>query len=690
LRRNHPRKQAFHARNNLAGLSFIVVLIGLFAAGCSPRSTPTATPAAFADKNARMYQMYFDSSADPAVNELQARRFMGHIRMADLEALIGENGTLVRDESCRFLGGPVLDEVGRTWYATQSPDLVGANLVSISPDGTKSSAFDLDGDRMVDILDIQLPDGRRASVIAEAVGLDPFLEWLKGNDPFCNADLMKGLDLPDLACTDTGGSAGGSGSGAASAGFADPADSICAGYSGGPASSFLANSPTQSWSVGVGEVTTWRSPDGALRIEESTDYFDARTGEFEGTNKYITEYNPSNDSLVEIHESVSYRGYGTRTITVTESDGTRTTRTETFRVARDDAGQPGYDEALASPASPGAPTEEEEAEQEREENESAGTETDATQGEPGPEGDDSVIAEFCARRENYLSGVEQAVQHDPSAISISCGDLVGAPTPNCKILEWARPEDWRTILEPPSDNSCDAFDDPEKQCEGSGVEDRIRKFLGETAELWSLDTPDITLCSPLACDPANQAALRSYTSGEANIACPAVAEAPVATDTPAVDLRCDLLKGMDVGLVTLDWQPGQPLSFYNRMPGGVPGLEKAIEGDDDLVQYSARWGDYRTEACKFIPGYPERLYCDIQLPSEYGGSLRPFELYVSGCEQPIFSNARAEVPGYVGQAQPAGPGPGGGQGGVCTLTNASCALQGLVLDSANCQCIVFQ
>jgi hypothetical protein len=140
---------------------------------------------------------------------------------------------------------------------------------------------------------------------------------------------------------------------------------------------------------------------------------------------------------------------------------------------------------------------------------------------------------------------------------------------------------------------------------------------------------------------------------------------------------------MDIGFVTLDWQPGQPMTLYTSMPGGVPGLETPIEGDDQPVLYTAMWGDSSTEACEFIPGYPGRLYCTMAIPADYAGSVRPFELYLSGCESPIYYNPRAEVPGGAGSS-------GGSAGGACTLTQSDCTSQGLVLDSANCQCIVFQ
>jgi hypothetical protein len=133
--------------------------------------------------------------------------------------------------------------------------------------------------------------------------------------------------------------------------------------------------------------------------------------------------------------------------------------------------------------------------------------------------------------------------------------------------------------------------------------------------------------------------------------------------------HCSLFDGSKFSLVVLDWQAGQPLTFYIKMPEGVPGLEKPIPGDNGPWDYSVNFGAYKTEDCSVEPGYPERLYCSINLPIDYENSSQALELYVSGCDVPVYQNPFANVPAIAGQ--PTLVGAGGGSS--CTLTcPASC------------------
>ncbi len=129
--------------------------------------------------------------------------------------------------------------------------------------------------------------------------------------------------------------------------------------------------------------------------------------------------------------------------------------------------------------------------------------------------------------------------------------------------------------------------------------------------------------------------------------------APAPTIEYQTESRCALFDGLDMSVVYLDWMPGAPLTFYVRMPGGVPGLENEIPGDSDSWEYSATIGDYSTQNCRF-EGYEERLYCSLSLPSGYSDAVRPLTLRVNGCDSAIYSDQAAYLPGIE---------KGGGEGG---------------------------
>ncbi len=122
---------------------------------------------------------------------------------------------------------------------------------------------------------------------------------------------------------------------------------------------------------------------------------------------------------------------------------------------------------------------------------------------------------------------------------------------------------------------------------------------------------------------------------------------PTYTFTPEVSpyaQRCSVYEDMEINLVALQWLSGMPLNFYFRMPGGVPGLEREIEGDDLPWVYSVNIDGHVTEKCEFLPGYKERLYCSVDMPSSYSYTLQPITLSVNGCEQPIYENPITEIP----------------------------------------------
>lgn len=511
----------FHVRIFQPVFTFILIFSGVIAACNLPADQADSVEeiseeTVFSDKNARMYQMYFDSSADPAQNELQKRRFIGHLHLADIEDIFGDIQSLPMDEDCNYVGGPVLYE-GLIWYATISADLVGVNLISFAPDGARSSAFDLDGDRVVDILDLRLADNRRFSFFTEQLGLDVFKNWLQGLDPFCNSELIRQLGLPELGCDERGdGSSGGDGF-APGSGIVDPFDMLCSEYDTSPGSGILNLGTRSQRSDDIRRTSIlepeayWSANPSVYKVVETFVTENLTTGEIERIDKIITTVDASTNPphvVTVVTETVYPSGHGVREYQSYNSDGTPSgpPSRENFNVHPDDRGQDNYDHESSSPAAYLPET-------------FPPSSTGGTQGDPGPEGDDTAVAEFCQRRANHQSGAEQAAGQDPSSMSVSCDDLVGAPSSgNCTILEWARPEDFRDVLHPPTSNGCDTFQSPDdnRHCEPSNIQERLR---GLTAQLWSLDAPEISICPAIVCDPALATELRSYTAGDIDVAC---------------------------------------------------------------------------------------------------------------------------------------------------------------------------
>lgn len=116
---------------------------------------------------------------------------------------------------------------------------------------------------------------------------------------------------------------------------------------------------------------------------------------------------------------------------------------------------------------------------------------------------------------------------------------------------------------------------------------------------------------------------------------------PTATPVPQY---CHTFARIPMSVVYMDWVRGDPLEFYIKMPGGVPGLEKKIPKADDDWVYTAKIGNYTSGKCEFIPGYPERLYCEIILPQSYAESVQPMSLFVNKCEGDIYPKDSAFLP----------------------------------------------
>ena len=151
---------------------------------------------------------------------------------------------------------------------------------------------------------------------------------------------------------------------------------------------------------------------------------------------------------------------------------------------------------------------------------------------------------------------------------------------------------------------------------------------------------------------------------------------PIPTPT---DQRCAIFKGIDVSIIWLDLPRGSTQAqLYAKMPGGVPGLETIIDGQNAAWEYEARIGDYKTTGCNLIEGYKERLYCDFPMPKGYDATIRPIELYVNECSQPIYKDEHSELPGLNQAGTGGGGGSGGSSGAACSsgLNASACSAAG--------------
>jgi hypothetical protein len=120
----------------------------------------------------------------------------------------------------------------------------------------------------------------------------------------------------------------------------------------------------------------------------------------------------------------------------------------------------------------------------------------------------------------------------------------------------------------------------------------------------------------------------------------------VASSAPSAEWgRCELFEDLKTELVFLDPKPKEPLGFYIKFANGVPGLETAVAGDTGDWKYTAAVDEAVSDkACVFDKGYAGRLYCKVQLLSNYAKTIRPVSVSVNGCSWPVYFNSDAEIP----------------------------------------------
>lgn len=125
---------------------------------------------------------------------------------------------------------------------------------------------------------------------------------------------------------------------------------------------------------------------------------------------------------------------------------------------------------------------------------------------------------------------------------------------------------------------------------------------------------------------------------------PEFTSTPEFTATPEPVNRCELFDAAgttlalhDIPIFTSD------LTFYLDFGHPVPGLEEPVDGDEEEWVYSAILGSSPTEPCT-VREYPGRIYCKVfDFPSSWWGTAQQLEVFVNGCDQPIFSHNRVSI-----------------------------------------------
>ncbi len=494
--------------------SIFAILITLLVSACSPANNNDNENVPQEDSqpshpNDQTYRMFFDGES---IDDIQIRQFTGQLLLPKFEDMFKEVTTIEEDEDGNFISGPVFID-GHVWYMKMSPSKNSVNLISVSPDGTTSSAMDVDGDGVADSVDILGIDGKRFTFLTEAMGLRLLDEFLNGRNPWCDDNLVselgleKGFGCGDESNSDSSGAPGGGVGGFAGTGLIDPMDMICSGYDTGNRGKILGLANPRALIYSSTNTFIDRGDHGTSTIVTNVQTTEGTTVEHVRTTRIIYNYDGDGDLIQRINESVDANGDGTRTITNYEDGAVSNVILPAPFKAKlnpDQIGQYDSNESTPPPESPYPEDSEESRHDERtylpdEQPSDADVGTDSN---PGPDGDDSSIASFCGRRGQVSGGVEGAASTDPSVMGVSCGDLVGAPSSDdCIIIEWANPENFAGAVAPSSGNNCGPFEQPDDEgnCSGASIAEKLR---GLTAIIATLNLKEVVICPPIVCNPA--------------------------------------------------------------------------------------------------------------------------------------------------------------------------------------------
>ena len=428
------------------------------------------------DPEAKLYRMYIDNGD----GGLTQRKFNGRLQLADIESRFGPLEQLPQDSLGNYIGDWKYFE-DRAWWLIAGPNFVGVNVITVDKEGNLSSAVDLNGDRIAEIVDIRLADRTRFTFADELIGMGFLEHWLLNQNPFCNELDITGVGYPIMNCSESGSNGGQYLPGG---GIPDFFEDFCNEYLDSPQRQIpnVVNHGDR-----IHERHSIRGPDYDNGMPTSRTYT-RTTLDGEGnhivTNRFHMEYDREGHVVRETVEKVVGEGRGTRTVIIYNEDGSSTSYEETFTTDVDS-----YLDDIGNQNPPPATSSTPET-----------TDPGPVDGPLGPEGD---LEAWCEATVPYESGVEQAATRDPSAFRLSCDDLVVSNTggSDCTIIEWARPGDFTGVLDPPSTNSgCGPFEQPGE--DGScGPVSGVQRLLGQTAEVVSANLGEIVLCDPIVCNP---------------------------------------------------------------------------------------------------------------------------------------------------------------------------------------------
>lgn len=455
------------------------------------------------DLNAQAYRVYYDSHKEGAKHSfLNMKKFQGQLRLPKLDEIFGSVYKLPEDINGNRVSAWQKHEQG-IWKVTLSPSMKTVLLESVLWDHTESSALDLDGDGIVDIVDIISPTESRFTFVTEVLGRDIFEQWLQGENPLCKQHTIAGISLPMFGCdqSDNGspGSGGANGTGGNSS-FYDPWEELCGNENQSMRPPNARHRVSHIYGRKFTETITHQDSQMVARRVVQNRVFNEHTGWHIATETTNTYYDKEGNVIVVVQETVvtvdpsTGDAIGQRTVSVPRSDGSRVVvLRKTFQAQVNPDGSytaVGGDNHPHQPDEdgnvPGIPP----------------SSTGGAGGHPDPTNPDAGMAEWCENNEPYRSAAEIAATMDPTAFAVDCNDLVMSNgSGDCTIMEWARPVDFTTAVEVPNHN-CGPLQEP--GADGTcGTATSIQTLLGNTAWIGSVDLGTVEICDPTVCNPGN-------------------------------------------------------------------------------------------------------------------------------------------------------------------------------------------
>ncbi len=486
--------------------------------GCAPNgsqgsadvSSPDATLEAPKLREYRVYRI----TSERERRGVESGRFDGLLALRSLP----DEAKLKPDSLGNLRTGWLVDE-DRLISFLVSPDRSSTSVVTVSPDGTTSSALDADGDGVADLVDIDAPGLPRAFFVTASLGQQLLENWAAGIDPLCreNSELLNGA-VADFRCRSSEDDGGESGNGAASsntgvnAGTLDPLDALCDRYQQGNP---LAGRGTMAHGGHGYGRWTYAPYDLIPNDNGGPRYFEMMRVHFDADGNHVSTYRDTlyfdeDANLIrEVNERIDHEGNGRRVIT-DYGDGPPKRHEETFETEVHPNGQfprtnhePGASEDEEGPDWPTEPEDYDGWEDRPPHIGAEGSETN-----PGPEPDhDAAMAELCAQRESaHRSGAEAAADTDPTEIEIDCDDFsrsssaAASSAPRLCGLRWSSRDHLGLYLDldvPSTECGSFAQPGPDGTCQQRAI-DRLR---GAAASIAAANFEDVTICDPLVCDP---------------------------------------------------------------------------------------------------------------------------------------------------------------------------------------------